>query len=530
MASFGQLFARLDQSTRTSEKEAALVAYFEEAAPADAVWATFWLAGRRLPAPVKTSFLRDWLAQVTGLPDWLVKESYERVGDLAETFALLLPEGPGRLDDFGLACLIEERVLPLRDWEAPVAFQIVRETWAQLDRPSNFLYGKFLTGALRVGVSRRLTLRALARVAGVGAATMEQRLAGQWIPQATLWERWMAAEGFHEADIGQPYPFMLAHPLESAPEALGELRDWAAEWKYDGMRAQLIKRRGQFYLWSRGQEMLQARFPEICTAAAQLPDGAVLDGELLCARGAQWLPFSALQTRMNRKRLDAKVLLEAPAAYVAFDCLEAQGQDLRTQPWKVRQCALREVVGPHQGDALRLPQAPDAGSWEGLARLREESRQRGVEGIMLKHRGSSYEAGRVRGAWWKWKVEPYAIDAVLLYAQAGHGRRAGLYTDYTLAVWDGDQLVPFAKAYSGLTDVEIKEVDRWIRQHTTAKRGPVRLVEPQLVFEVHFEGIAPSTRHKCGLAVRFPRIARWRKDKAPHEADHRHMLQALASL
>lgn len=527
MKAFIGLFTELDESNRTNDKLAALREYFSTQPPAACAWALFFLAGKRLPSAVKTSTLRAWATRLSGLPDWLVRDTYDRVGDLAETIALLLPDDRKEdLADQPFDQFIGEHVLSLRDWEEPIQFQMVRRVWSGLDPRGRFVYNKFITGAFRVGVSRRLVVRALAELAGVDAAIMEHRLLGNWQPSPEAFAQLMDADAPKD-DPALPYPFFLASPLEGGPSSLGETSDWRAEWKWDGIRAQLIHRKGVLVLWSRGEEMLNAQFPEIVEAGSHLPDGCVLDGEVLCWKEDGPLPFASLQTRLGRKRITPEILRKAPAAFLAYDLLEYHNDDIRSQPLDARLEQLYALVNRPGRGSIRVVEGINAETWEQLSGLREQSRDRGVEGLMLKRRSSPYRTGRTRGDWWKWKIDPYSVDAVLLYAQAGHGRRSGLYTDYTFGVWDGDMLVSFAKAYSGLDDAEIRKLDSWIKKNTTGRRGPVRMVRPEHVFELHFEGIAQSTRHRSGIAVRFPRIARWRKDKPAAEADTLQAVQRL---
>jgi DNA ligase-1 len=387
---------------------------------------------------------------------------------------------------------------------------------------------KLITGAFRVGVSRLLVQRAVANVAGLEPRVIAERMTGEWQPTPERYTALVAPEA-GASHLGQPYPFFLAHPLQDAPASLGAAADWMAEWKWDGIRGQLIRRAGQTFVWSRGEELVTERFPEIARAGAKLPDGTVLDGEILAWSGDAVLPFAMLQKRIGRKQVTAKVLAEAPVAFLAYDLLELEAIDIRDRPLEVRRQALTAIVNYAADPALRLSPVVSAAAWDALAELREQSRGRGVEGLMLKRRDSPYGVGRTRGDWWKWKIDPYSVDAVLVYAQRGHGRRASLYTDYTFAVWEGDALVPFAKAYSGLTDEEIREVDGFIRRNTVEKFGPVRSVRPELVFEIGFEGIQRSTRHKSGIAVRFPRMLRMRRDKRVEEADRLETLRTLAA-
>jgi len=515
---FSALYAAIDATTKTSVKTAALEAYFREAPAADAAWALYFLAGGRLKRLVNTRQLRAWAGELSATPPWLVDECYDAVGDLAETVALLLDGLEGEPREWSLHRLVEERLQPLADADEAGRRRLLETTWRELDGGQRFVWNKLITGAFRVGVGRGLVVRALARVAGLEPAQIAHRLAGSWTPSAEAFRRLLDPE-VEPDEPGRPYPFFLASPLDGEPSELGRIEEWAAEWKWDGIRAQLIRRRGQTLIWSRGEELVTDRFPEVRDAAVMLPDGTVLDGELLAWSDDAPRPFSDLQRRLGRKTVGRTLLERVPVVFMAYDLLERDGDDRRERPLEERRRAMEQVV--HGADTPRLRVSPlvEADNWSGLAALRSSARERGVEGLMLKRRSSPYRAGRPRGDWWKWKVDPLTVDAVMVYAQRGHGRRASLYTDYTFAVWDGDELVPVAKAYSGLTDEEIREVDRWVRRHVVGRFGPVRQVEPELVFELAFEGIRRSSRHKAGLALRFPRIARRRSDKRPEEAD-----------
>ncbi|MGV7209194.1 ATP-dependent DNA ligase [Oxalobacteraceae bacterium A2-2] len=542
MRDFARLYAELDETTATNRKLAALQEYFRQAAPQDAAWAVYFLAGGKPRQAVPVKLLRQYAIEFSGLDDWLFDECYHAVGDLAETIAYILP-APTQRSDSGLADWIELGIAPLRG-AAPEAIRTALFLyWDQLETRERFLLTKLIGGGMRVGVSRLLVTRALSNVAGLDSKLIAQRLMG-WTdgsvsPTAAGYLQLLApaTDNEHALRGGQPYPFFLAHALTQDPaQALGQLADWQVEWKYDGMRAQLVSRGGQVWLWSRGEDLVTGRFPEL--AALTLPDGVVIDGELLVWRaGAVPAPFADLQKRMGRKTVSARLLGEFPVVLVAYDLLELDGRDLRGEPQHERRRLLEQfhamMVAQRGVPQLRLSPLVQAGSWQDLARIRNESRERGVEGMMLKARDARYGVGRTKdvGTWWKWKIDPYSVDAVLIYAQAGHGRRASLYTDYTFAVWEDDgggrKLVPFAKAYSGLTDAEIAQVDQAIRKTTIEKFGPVRSVTPSMVFEIGFEAIAPSPRHKSGIAVRFPRILRRREDKTIEEAD---TLDALKNL
>lgn len=533
MKAFAGLYQRLDRSTATLDKRAALVDYFRTARPHDAAWALYLLSGGKIGGArrriASSTELRTWISEASGLPPWLVNDSYDQVGDLAETLTLLLDDPVQRAADRPLAEWIEQHLLGVANQSEDLRRTAVMAGWQQLPAGERFVFNKLLTGALRVGVSQRLVQQALAELSGLDIARIAQRMLGDWVPSPGLLSTLLSAEELPQ-DRQQPYPFFLASPLEAPPDSLGPVQDWVLEWKWDGIRLQLLKRQGEVALWSRGEERLDGRFPEIEQAAAALPDGTVIDGELLGWRDedAHPLPFTALQTRIQRRKPGPKTLRDTPVRVLAYDLLEHDGQDLRTQPLQQRRRQLAAVLEALQDPRITLSPAVVAHDWDHAAAQRSEARERGVEGLMLKREDSPYQSGRRRGDWWKWKIEPLTIDAVLIYAQAGHGRRSTLYTDYTFAVWDDDRLVPVAKAYSGLDDKEILALDRWIRAHTLERFGPVRSVPGEQVFELGFEAVNRSSRHKSGIAVRFPRILRWRHDKPAREADTLAQLKALA--
>lgn len=518
MKTFSELYHRLDATTKTNAKLRAMEEYFRTAEPADAAWAVYFLIGRRPKRLLKNALVAQWASEAAGVQDWLFGECSEAVGDFAETIALLLPAGESG-DEAPLHVWVEERLLPLRGASEQVQRDGLLAAWKALDPEQRFLWNKLITGAFRVGVSQRLVVRALAKVADLPAAVIAHRLMGVWAPDAASYCALLAPDEGETAP-SRPYPFFLAHPLEGEPSALGDCDRWQAEWKWDGIRAQLLRRHGRTYLWSRGEELLTERFPELEAAATRLPDGMALDGEIVVWKDGRAQPFALLQRRIGRKTLGKKILADAPAALLAFDVLEHGGEDIRGKALAERRARLEETLQGLGGESrILLAPVVEGAGWEELAETRRHSREHGVEGLMLKDVASPYGVGRERGPWWKWKVNPYTVDCVMIYAQRGHGRRAGLYTDYTFGVWRDGELTPFAKAYSGLTDKEILEVDRFVRRNTLKRFGPVRRVEPKLVFELAFENIQRSRRHKSGIAVRFPRIARWRKDKKPEDAD-----------
>ncbi|MGY1877965.1 ATP-dependent DNA ligase [Pseudomonas reactans] len=542
MKAFAELYANLDATTSSNAKLAALQAYFRDAAPEDAAWAVYFLSGGRPRQLVPTRLLRDMATEASGIEPWLFEESYQSVGDLAETISLLLPESTYTSQD-GLAVWLEEKLLPLRGLPPLELAERLPALWAQLDQPSLMVCIKLITGSFRVGVSKLLVTRALAAMADLDSKRVAQRLVGYTDlsnrPTAQGYLKLIAAESpdEHAQRGGQPYPFFLAHglaqPVEQFNDLLGSPADWQVEWKWDGIRAQLVKRDGRLWIWSRGEELVTERFPELHSLVSGLPDGTVIDGEIVVWKDAVQ-PFALLQKRIGRKTLSKKVLEDAPVAVLAYDLLEHQGDDWRNHTQAERRTQLEQVIAQCNQPLLRASPLLTGATWEDLAEQRDASRSLGVEGMMLKARDGLYGVGRTKdmGVWWKWKVDPFSVDAVLIYAQRGHGRRASLYSDYTFAVWDGPAgsertLVPFAKAYSGLTDEEMRKVDAIVRKTTVEKFGPVSSVTPSMVFELGFEGIALSKRHKSGIAVRFPRMLRWRQDKKVEEADNLATLQDL---
>ncbi len=519
---FTDLYVELDQTNKTNEKVEAMRYYFEHAAPHDSAWALYFLSGRKPRQIVPSKLLREWALELSGIPEWLWAESRDTVGDSAETMALLLPNN-NEIDETSLHILVEDQLLPLRGSDVEVQREAVTEAWSRMNYSQRLVYNKLISGAFRVGVSQSLVMRALSQLSELPTDVIALRLMGEWTPSADFFRELLDPElESEETPIARPFPFHLAHQLDNEPEELGDVSDWQAEWKWDGIRAQLIKRQGQVFIWSRGEDLITERFPEIAAAAENLPDGTVIDGEILPWKDERVLPFTELQRRIGRKNISAKILSEVPVILQSYDLLEYEGNDIRSFEFRTRREFLETVVEDLADDArtvLRVTESVEAASWSRFGELREESRSRGVEGFMLKLRGSPYRVGRHRGDWWKWKVDPLTVDAVLIYAQKGSGKRSNLFTDYTFAVWKGDELVPFAKAYSGLTDAEIRKVDRFVRNNTIETFGPVRAVKAELVFELAFEALQRSTRHKSGVAVRFPRIARWREDKRIKDAD-----------
>lgn len=532
MRAFTGLYDAIDSTTATGEKLAAMADYFKNASASDAAIAAYFLSGQRVLRSVPTRLLYELTLETTGLPGWLVDACYAQVGDFGETIALLLPD-PGAGTDASLTEIYEQSIVPLATSDDAARRAIILDAWRAMDARQRYVYQKLIRGGLRVGVQKKMVVRAIALAHDLEPAVVAARISGRMDPTAE-WYRNVTSNDAGE-NIARPLPFYLAHQLEGKPhETLGERDDWLAEWKYDGIRAQLIvPHEGPPMLWSRGEEDVGEQFPEILAAARALPGGTVLDGEVLGWEDGRPAPFAFLQTRLNRKARTAGQLPlfdDRRIVLRAFDVLRFEGKDVRGSRLRERRNILQYLDLPTPTIAATKP--VEEPTWEGLATLRETSRERRVEGLMLKHWAGVYNIGRTKPqdgtGWWKWKIGPMTLDAVLVLAQHGSGRRAGLYTDYTFALWHDGRLVNFAKAYSGLTNEEIERVDNWIRRHTVRRAGPVREVKPVQVFELGFEGVQVSTRHKSGLAVRFPRILRWREDKKAEEADGLAALRRLA--
>jgi len=525
MHHFATMFQALDRTTKTNAKVAALADYFREVPDRDKLWTMALLSHRRPKRTVNSKLLRAWAADYAGVDLWLLEESYHVVGDLAETIALVLPPP----EDVSNKTLTEwiEVVEGLAKHDEAGKREAVTDAWRVLSTTERYLFNKLITGSFRVGVSQKLMTRALSKATEIDELNLAHRLMGNWTPHTTTYDELINSESATD-DISRPYPFYLAYQLEGEPAAMGDPSEWQAEHKWDGIRGQLIVRNGELFVWSRGEELVTDKYPEYAPLAELLPDGTVIDGEILPFRDGLPLGFNVLQTRIGRKKVSKKLLQEAPIVIMAYDLLEVGGEDLRPRPMSERRELLEKLLAEHDTRGIvHLSPIVAWNSWEELAAERQTAREKHSEGLMLKRKNSEYKQGRKKGDWWKWKVDPLTIDAVMMYAQRGHGRRANLYTDFTFGVWDGDVLVPFTKAYSGLTDKEFNRITAWVRKNTVDKFGPVRSVKPFHVFEIGFEGIRKSTRHKSGVALRFPRMLRWREDKPVAEANTKADLLAL---
>lgn len=516
MRDFAELFRRVDQTTKTNAKVAALSEYFASASEDDKLWTIALFTGRRPKRTVASTKLHEWAAEAAGIPLWLFEDSYSVVGDLAETISLVLPEAK-EVAEHSLTYWIS-KTKSFSSLEEDERKSAILSVWEQLPNDQRFLFIKLLTGGFRVGVSAKLVTRALSQTTGQDAAVLTHKLMGQWTPDTTTWQA-LIEDDDPQSDLSKPYPFYLAHALDNLDQ-LSDPTGWNAERKWDGIRGQLIVRQGEHHIWSRGEDLMTDRFPELAQLKDFVPDGTVIDGEILAFRDGASLSFNALQKRIGRKTVPKNLLTEAPVVLMAYDLLEDHGRDIREITFSKRRNRLEKIIKSVPDHLpLHLSASVPFDSWDHLAKERDRSRDLNAEGLMLKRLDSPYLSGRKRGDWWKWKIDPLTIDAVMIYAQAGHGRRANLFTDYTFAVWNGNELTPFTKAYSGLTDAEFREITSWVRKNTLQRFGPVRQIPPHHVFEIAFEGIQASPRHKSGVALRFPRMLRWRKDKPVAEAN-----------
>lgn len=525
MKHFSQLIRTLESTNKTIAKTDALVAFFREASDEDKVWTIALFTGKRPKRAVQTKFLKEWVRELTGLPEWLFIKSYAAVGDLGETISLLLPPGAGS-SDRPLSEWMNE-IIELKSKTDAEKKDYVLEKWSQLNTDERLIFNKLIGGSFRIGVSSRTLINALAKFTGEEPSALTHKVMGSWDPQNISYQDLIVAENI-SADSSKPYPFCLAYPLDKEPQELGNRKDWIAEYKWDGIRGQCIRRNEEVFIWSRGEELVTTQFPEIETAVQEMSGSFVLDGEILAMSDTGIQGFNTLQKRINRKTVSKRLREEVPVGMLVSDILEYEGEDLRNKPLFERKALLNKLL-ENSSSALALSQEIQADSWDSLRKLREEAREKSSEGLMLKQKNSVYHIGRKKGDWWKWKVDPLSFDAVLIYAQKGSGRRSSKYTDYTFAVRDGDSLVTIAKAYSGLTDKEITEISRFVKKNAIEKFGPVRTVKPELVFEIAFEGIGYSSRHKSGVAVRFPRIVRWRRDKTVADIDELSEIKKLIS-
>lgn len=517
MKAFARAFAAMHETRRAAEKVDAMAEYFRAADPADAAWAVHLLRGDRSKAIVPIRRLARWAMEEAHVPEWLFDECYATVGELAETMALLLPDLPGT-PDLPLHRVMEDRVMALAGKSESHQRASAVQTWRELDSTERLVFNKLITGGVRATASRQLLVRALSEATGVEEGVVAHRLSNEWVPRGESFVALRAPET-KDADVSRPYPFFLAYELEGDPEELGAPSEWQVEWKWDGIRAQVIRRVGRTFIWSRAEELVTDRYPELAASADFLADGTVLDGTIVPWRQGRPLPAAELERRNARKALGGAILTDVPVALVAYDLLEIGGRDVRAEPLVRRRELLEQVIGSARAAALVASPVLGVTNWVEARALYDTAREASVGGLVLKRCDSTYGEGRPEGAWWKWKVQPFTVHAVMIYAQAGHGRRASLNTEYTFAVWDGDVLVPFAKVSDGLSDEEIRELDRWIRANTVEKFGPVRHVRPMHVFEIGFDGIERSARHKSGVSVRAPRVLRWLTDRRPEEAD-----------
>lgn len=526
---FAELVTELNSSTKTNDKLDALSGYFFTAPNKDKVWVIAIFSGRKPRRIVSSTLLQTWCCEIAGIPYWLFAESYHTVGDLAETISLLLPGDNLSIPEHKSLSWYLEQFIAIEKQDEAIKKRFILSSWEKMNRSEKFVFNKLITGNFRIGVSQKMIVNALSKIVSLSASVIAHRISGNWDPVTTSFHDLLNID-MMETDYSKPYPFYLAYALDAEPATLGSTDEWQAEWKWDGIRGQLIKRNNELFVWSRGEELMTEKFPEYHILKQSLPNGIAMDGEIIPAIDGKPLPFSVLQTRIGRKNISKKQLEDAPICFFVYDLIEFNGEDWREKPLLERRTQLEDIITKINNPVLQLSKIIHFNTWEELANLRNTSRDMNSEGIMLKRKNSMYQVGRKRGDWWKWKIDALTIDCVMVYAQKGSGRRSNLYTDYTFAVKDGDKLVTFTKAYSGLTDKEFAQVDNFVKRNSIEKFGPVRTVKPELVFEIAFEGIAASSRHKSGVALRFPRINRWRKDKKPDEINTIEDLKAMLNM
>ncbi|WP_299671155.1 ATP-dependent DNA ligase [uncultured Polaribacter sp.] len=524
MKDFSNLISAIEITNKTNAKIDALVDYFKIAPDKDKLWLIALFTGKRPSRPVKSNLMKSWVMEITKLPEWLFLESYSSVGDLGETLALLLPN-PEHTIEKPLHIWIDELsdLKPKSDEEKK---EYVLESWNGLEAQERLIFNKLIGGSFRIGVSKKTLVNALAKLSGIDANQLMHSIIGNWTPNTISFDDLLNGEHINY-DNSKPYPFCLAYSLEKELEDLGETNEWQVEYKWDGIRGQIIKRKEEVFIWSRGEELVTEQFPELVAAVSQLVGSFVIDGEILAIKDSTVLLFNDLQKRLNRKNVTKKLLEDVPVGLYIYDILEVDDVDLRRSSMEERRSKLENLFEQNTSDILKLSEVINFNNWDELDALRNAARSFNSEGLMLKKKSSIYHVGRKKGDWWKWKVDPLTIDAVMIYAQKGSGRRSSKYTDYTFAVRKEDKLVTVAKAYSGLTDVEITEISKWVNKNAIEKFGPVRTVKAELVFEIAFEGIAYSKRHKSGVALRFPRMKRWRRDKTVKDIDTIESVKAL---
>ena len=525
MKKFAKLFFDLEQTEQTGEKVDLMLHYFRSVSDEDKLWMIALFTGRRPKRVASSALQREWATELAGIPIWLFDECYGAVGDLSETISLLLPD-PVSLEDHSLAHWINY-IIALEGRSEDERKESTVNAWNVLSKQERFIFNKIISSTFRVTISQNLVVRALSLLTGMNSAGIMSRIMGKWNAENISLDELLGNGQDESSDISVPYPFLSAHPLEGKPESIGDPKEWVAEWKWDGIRVQIIKRGDLMFIWSKGEELLTGKFPEFNILQTNLPDGIVLDGEILPYANEKILSFGVLQNRIGKKNLNGKILSEAPVVFFAYDILEYNGEDIREKTLIDRRDILNKLIREVDLPVLHFSKEIEFSEWEELNLLCSKSRDYSAEGLMLKRKDSSYKEDTENPNWHKWKTDPLTAHAVLIYAQTGTGKRANLYSEYTFGVWKDGQLVSFTKANSGLSDKEVTEIDKWVRENAIEKFGPVRTVKPTLVFEIGFEGIQASNRHKSGIVLRAPHILRWRMDKKIDEADTLETLKGI---
>jgi len=512
MKAFAKLISNLEQTSKEAFKVTALAQYFSNATDEDKLWTLALFTGTRPKRVVDIKALKEFAEQVYTEGEWLFEASHQIVGDMAETIAYFLPKAK-RNGNHTLSEWIS-MIRTIFNAERIDQRDAITKAWDTLRPEERFIFNKLITGGFRIDVSLKLLSKALAIVTGKDENLLAHKLNSDWHPDEVSFETLIFTEN-PEAEKSKPYPFHLAHTLESTVAELGDISNWQVERKWDGIRVQVIVRGNKISIWSRKGDILSSKVPELKPLAESMEDGTVLDGELICFKNGKILPINNLRTRFGRRNNSKKQFEESPCVFMAYDILEFKGEDIRNKDLAERRKKLEKVILQYYDEhkIILLSDIINNDNWESINSEREKSREHQVTGLVLKNKKSIYGSSRVEGDWWKWPVDPLFIDAILLYAQAGEGGSSKMYREYSFALWHGEDLVTFAKAKSGLEDKELKELTSFVKKNTKEKFGPVRSVAAVQIFRLAFDSITASKRHKSGILLKNPRLIEWLRDK-----------------
>ena len=536
MRNFATLFKELDETAQADLKIEALINYFKKVPPEDLAWTVSLLLGRKIKQVISVKRLRKWSVELTQIPDWLLAECLNNVGDLAETISLILPF-EGNSENIPLHVWIEQCIFPLKDQQEEIQKEKIVSFWHQLNSVERFLFNKLVTGSFHVDIPPKLIIKALSSFCSLNEKYISQRLIGNWVPTAGFFN-FLCTSNVSDTMANIPYPFNPVVQLDLKVEDLGNINQWLFEWKWNGIRSQIIKRENKVFIWSHDEDLLNDSFPELYELGSILPDGTVIEGIIIPIRDNILLPSAELKKRIAKRYPVKKILSDIPVSFVAFDLLEFDKEDIRNKSLNQRRNLLKEILNDITDKRIILSGVVECNSWKDLKIARSEAGKKSVDGLMLKRLYSPYsigsetivsamQSGILTTNWYKWKNDPLTINAILLYARLEQGSTSPLFKEYTFALWHDGKLIPFAKTSSGLTDEEIIQVDSFIRKNTLGKFGPVRTVKPELVFKLEFDGIQKSSRNKSGIVVLSPHITRWHHYKKIEEAGSLNSLTIL---